>query len=234
MIRNLKRITADYERMWNESKDQLKAGDIDPDPVPDNTSRRWGVSIVIRPAEPSLSRLTKAAHEIAELAGSKQIIYDQSNLHTTLRSIEFQRLEVAASDAKVQQYKEALQTVAANFGPISIAYKGLTANKSGVMAQGWPANDTLQDIREAFHTELQNRKLLGGPEEASVRQTSHANLAVFTHPLAYPETLAEYIKRHRDTDYGTMTITSIDLVRYKRTETDVKLVVFTSVRLSDA
>lgn len=231
MIKNLERITSDYQRMWSESKDQLRKGDIDPDPVPDNSSRRWGVSIVIRPTEPVLSRLTDTANEIAQFAGDEQVIYDQSNLHTTLRSIEFQRLEVDENDEKVKQYEEALRVVVEKFGPIKITYKGLTANRSGVMAQGWPVDDTLQEIRDAFHTELEKRGLLGGPEETAVRQTSHASLAVFTHPLVDSEKLTDYVANNRDTDYGTCEISQIDLVRYRRAETSVSLVVFATLEL---
>lgn len=231
MIKNLERITSDYQRMWNESKDQLRAGDVDPDPVPDNNSRRWGVSIVIRPTEPVLSRLTEVAKEIEKFTGTEQIIYDQSNLHTTLRSIEFQRLEVDENDEKVKQYEEALKAVVERFGPIKITYRGLTANRSGVMVQGWPVDDTLQEVREAFHNELEKRGLLGGPEETAVRQTSHASLLVVTHPLANSEGLADYVQSNRDTDYGTCEINEIDLVRYRRAETSVSLVVFATLQL---
>lgn len=231
MIKNLERITSDYQRMWNESKEQLKKGKIDTDPVPDNSSRRWGVSIVIRPTEPALSKLVNTADEIAKFAGSDQIIYDDSNLHTTIRSIEFQRLEVDENDEKVKEYEEALRVVTEKFGSIKISYKGLTASKGGVMAQGWPLDDTLQEIREAFHEELEKRGLLGGPEEVSIRQTSHASLAVFTQPLADPEGLVNYLQDNRETDFGTCEITQIDLVRYRRTETDVSLVVFATLQL---
>jgi len=231
MIKNIKRITADYQKMWNESKDQLQTGNIDPDPVPDNTSRRWGVSIVIRPTEPVLSRLSNVVQELAEFTGNEQVLYGQSNLHTTLRSIEFQRLEVDENDEKVQEYIKALEAVVKKFGPIRITYKGLTANRGGVMAQGWPVDDTLQDIREAFHGEIEKRGLLGGPEEINVRQTSHASLIVITHPLANPLGLVEYVEKNRETDYGTSEATSIDLVRYRRGDASVSLVVFASLHL---
>lgn len=233
MIKNLERITADYSRMWNESKDQLGAGDIDPDPVPDNSSRRWGVSIIIRPTEPVLSRLVDAANKIKALAGENQIIYDASNLHTTIRSIEFQRLEVDENDPKVLEYEEALKSVAARFKSISIKYKGITANRSGVMAQGWPVDDILQEIREAFHEELEKRGLLGGPEEVNVRQTSHASLAVFTQPLENTQGLIDFIINNRDTDFGTCEIDTIELVRYRRTEDSVGLVVFAAIQLAN-
>jgi len=57
-----------------------------------------------------------------------------------------------------------------------------------------------------------------------VRRTAHASLVVFTHPLHDPASLADYIANHRDTDYGTTDIESIELIRYVRTMTDVQLV----------
>lgn len=231
MIKNLEVIAADYLRMWNESKDQIAVGAIEPDPVPDNSSRRWGVSIIFRHTEPVLSKLIAAVNEIKSFVGDGHIIYDLSNLHTTIRSIEFQRLEVDEHDPKVLQYEKALKAVAAKCNTIKISYKGLTANRSCVIAQGWPIDNVLQEIREAFHQELEKRGLLGGPEETSVRQTSHASLVVFTHPLKNPQGLVEYIERNRETNFGSCEIDTIELVRYRRTEDAVRLVVFSKERL---
>ncbi len=231
MIKNLERIAADYSRMWAESKDQLRRGDIEPDPVPDNSSKRWGVSVVIRPTEPVVTQLLVAANTVRTFAGENQVIYGKENLHTTLCSLEFQRLEVTANDPKVRAYEAVLKSVAARFKAISIQYKGITANRSGVMAQGWPLEDKLQEIREAFHTELEKRGLLGGPEESSIRQTAHASLAVFTKPLENPHGLVDFIAQNRETDFGTCTLDTIELVRYRRTESAVGLEVFAKSRL---
>jgi 2'-5' RNA ligase len=228
-IKNLDRITADYERMWNDSRRRLRAGNIEPDPVPGDQSRRWGVSAIIRPAGVTLTRLAGAADELKAFAGDQQVVYGRSNLHTTVRSIERHRIDVDVNDEKISQYKEALQKILRRFRPIKVAYRGLTSDCTSVMAQGWPIDDTLQEIRDAFHAELQRRALLSGPEKAAVRQTSHASLIVFTHALAHAEKLADHVRDNRNTDYGTCEVNEIDLVRYSRTESSVTLVVFASV-----
>jgi hypothetical protein len=229
-IKNLDQITADYETMWNNSHARLRAGDIEPDPVPGDQSRRWGISAIIRPVGPVLSRLAEVAGKLKTLAGDQHVVYDRSNLHTTVRSIEFHRIDVNERDEKVGQYKEALQKILPRFGPVRMAYRGPTSNSNSVMAQGWPIDDTLQEIREAFHVELHQKALLGGPEKTAMRQTSHASLAVFTHPLASAEKLADHIRDNRNTDYGTCEIDGIDLVRCRRTESNVTLVVLASAR----
>lgn len=99
------------------------------------------------------------------------------------------------------------------------------------MAQGWPSDDTLQNFREAFHLELEKKGLFDGPEEFSIRQTAHASLCVFTNALLNSEGLTEYIEKNRETDYGTSEIKRIDVVKYKRTATDVGLLVFASHEL---
>jgi len=227
---NRERIAADYERMWNTSRTRLRAGDIEPDPVPGDQSGRWGVSAVIRPVGPVLTRLAEAAEHLKAFAGDRHVIYGRSNLHTTLRSIEGYRSDVDGHDGKVRQYKETLQNILRRFGGIRIAYRGLTCDSTSIMAQGWPMDDTLQEIREAFHEELQQRNLLSGPEKAAIRQTSHASLTVFTRALADAEKLADHVRDNRNTDYGTCEVDTIDLVRYRRTESDVALVAFASLR----
>jgi 2'-5' RNA ligase len=227
--RNLERITSDYERMWADSSARLRIGDIQPDPVPGDGSRRWGVSAVIRPLGRVQSRLAEAADELKALAGDRQVVYGPTNLHTTVRSIEFHRIDVGEHDEKVSEYRQALQKILRDFGPIPITYRGLTSDGTSIMAQGWPADDTLQLVREAFHAELGRRALLGGPERSSVRQTSHASLIVFTHPLCHAEKLADHVRDNRTTDYGRCDITDVELVRYRRSESDVRLDVFASV-----
>jgi hypothetical protein len=215
--------------MWADSSARLRVGDIRLDPVPGDGSRRWGVSAVIRPLGRALSRLAEAADEVKALAGDRQVVYGPTNLHTTVRSIEFHRIAVDEHDEKVSEYRQALRKILRSLGPIRMTYRGLTSDGTSIMAQGWPVDDTLQLVREAFHAELKRRALLSGPERSSVRQTSHASLIVFTHPLCHAENLADHVRDNRTTDYGRCEVVDVELVRYRRSESDVRLDVFASV-----
>ena len=228
---NIERIRLDYERLWMNSKDALIHGHIEPDPAPDDTSRRWGISAVIRPREQAAITLEKTARQLSKFTGDKQVIYTGASLHTTLRSIEFFRSHVTHDDDRVRKYIDILQEIVRGYNAFNVLYQGLTANKTSVIAQGWPLSDDLQKIRVEFHRQLGNAGLLTGPETQGVRETAHASLVVFTHPLEDPRSLVDFIEDNRETQFGYVNIDQIDVVRYMRTDTDVELVTLGTVFL---
>ena len=54
---------------------------------------------------------------------------------------------------------------------------------------------------------------------------------MFAGPLVAPQPLATYIDRHRTTEYGTVTITNLELVRYYRTHQTVTIVSYAQAAL---
>jgi hypothetical protein len=226
---NATQIRNDYERLWKDAKEQLSEGRIDPDPMPDDSSRRWGISAIIRPSKGIAAIIANVAAEIRQYVGPSQVIYDEPNLHTTVRSIEFHRTNVARDDEKVSGYTQILRKIARNFRPLRVYYAGLTANRRGVMAQGWPLGDDLQQFRERFQASLRTSGLLTGPEAEAIRKTAHLSLVVFTNPLIATPGLVEFVEQHRTTDYGISDTSQVELVRYQRTETHVELVTLASI-----
>jgi hypothetical protein len=212
-----------YDQMWTDAAPELAAGHIDSDVVPQDGSRRWGVSAVVLPTTPVRDRLEDAAEQLGRRAGTNHIFYDRSNLHSTLRSIEFYRSDLTTADPRVATYICLLRDLASRFASIPILYKGLTATKTGVMAQGWDIGGVVQDFRLEFHDLLRACDLLTGPEAQAVRQTAHASLMVFTGELLHANALADFIALNRQTDYGISVSMQINLVIYVRTKSTVAL-----------
>jgi hypothetical protein len=221
---HLKEMASIYDNLWENSRGDLIRGLVELDPVPDTNNTRWGVSAVARIKGRTAEVLETVALQLAEFTGKRQVVYSSADLHTTLYSIEPYRLNVADDDDRVHKYLELLKTIAQEYPPVRIAYKGLTANKTGVMAQGWPVDTDFLTIRSLFHDKLRECNLLNGFEGRNVRQTAHASLIVYSQPLQFPTSLVEFIENNRQTEYGTALIRSIEVVRYQRTAFDVKLI----------
>ena len=226
---NAIQIRNDYERLWQNAKAQLTEGQIDPGPMPDDSSRRWGISAIIRPSQGIAAMFANVSAEIRQYVGPSQVIYDEPNLHTTVRSIEFHRTYVAHDDERVSGYAKILRSIAREFRPLRIHYAGLTADRRGVMAQGWPLGDDLQYFRECFHASLRTSGLLTGPEAEAIRETAHVSLVVFSNPLSDSQGLVKFVEQHRSTDYGISEASHVELVRYGRTETKANLVLLASI-----
>src|SRR6185312_11528690 len=150
------------DKLWEDSKDELARGLVEPDPVPLTGSNLWGVSAIVRPHKYTANGLEKVALQLTTFTDQQQIVYDTTTLHTTLRSIEAYRSDIDHHDEKVHAYIEILQTLARQFEPLQIFYQGLTANKTGILAQGWPIGEKFQALRQAFHQKLDDAHLLSG------------------------------------------------------------------------
>lgn len=62
-------IRADYDRLWNTAKDALVQGAIYPDPVPNATSSRWGISAIVRPTGTILAILEELVEQLSTWTG---------------------------------------------------------------------------------------------------------------------------------------------------------------------
>ncbi len=215
-------IRRDYENLWARCRSGLAQGLIEPDPASEETIKRWGVSAILRPIADVADTLSEVASELAVYTGRRQVVYDHSNLHTTMRSVEFNLGRV--DDERIRAYGEILRELAKSYDQLRINYRGLTATATGVLAQGWPADESLQELRRDFRRRLALRGLAGGPEGTKLRITAHASLTVFAGPLLNPLSLVRYVEDNRGTEYGTATYHCVDLVRYDRTPHDVKVV----------
>ena len=205
-----------YDQLWTRTKERLARGEVTFDPIPDATTRRWGVSVICHFESALASSLESVTRQMARLSGPEQLLYTPATVHTTVSALEFYRAPIAPDDDRVQRYCAILQHIARQFAPFEIRYQGLTATPIGVLAQGWPLDDSLQRLRHALREQLRAHSLLSGPEQEQPRQIAHASLIVFTSPLQQPAELAAFIEQNRATHFGTTTITTLDLVRYER------------------
>ncbi|GCE08167.1 hypothetical protein [Dictyobacter aurantiacus] len=203
-----------YDRFWREARAPLARGEVQPDPIPGMESLRWGVSVIMRLRGEVAERLVGVIDELSRWTGRRHLRYQASNLHTTLQTIELYRPSIDAEDEYIQQYRRVLRQVAAQFPPLQIRYQGLTANQMSVMAQGWPVDETLRQLRETFHTRVRAEKHLPGP---GIRDLAHASLIVFAGPLLDPTGCVSFVESQRQSDFGTATIDRLELVQYQRT-----------------
>lgn len=223
-------LSSHYDRIWNESKDSILANNIVYDPPPEDTSPRWGISIVIKPSKVVSARISDVLPGLHKYLGDDQSYYDNANFHTTITTIEFYRSKFNKNDERVLQYKEILQTLINKFKTVRINYEGIVASKSGVLVQGFPIDNTLQEIRGMFREALEENSLLNGPETEHPRQTAHSSLAVFLSPILDPEGLVQFIDENRHLKFGLSEADSIDLVGYHRTKKRTHMEVLWTLR----
>ncbi|AUD06695.1 hypothetical protein CWM47_35530 [Spirosoma pollinicola] len=219
--------------MWSIGKPDLLRNDIDGDPVPDATSKRWGVSAILRLPAPFGESLDGLLTQLRAYTGEGHTFYNPMTFHITLRSIEYFREPITPDDRWVNIYRQLMRQLTPNALDLSIRFAGLSANRVGVILQGFPATDQLQALREQFHELLAHHELLQGPEQNQPRINAHASLIVYgTSRLAKPEALVDYIEQHRSTDYGQVNPISLELVRYEKRPESVTIVTLERLTLT--
>jgi 2'-5' RNA ligase len=219
--------------MWTTGKADLLRGEVDVDTVPDATSKRWGVSAILRLPVQLVESINEIVTQIRAYTGEGHTFYDPTTLHVTLRSIEYFRVDLNQDDKMVSTYAQLLKQAASAFPELSVNFKGLSANRIGIIIQGFPLTDQLQLLRQRFHQLLDQHGLLGGPEQHQPRLNAHASLVVYGVPfLEDKEALTSYIDQHRFTNYGQMSASHIDLVRYERQVDSVNIITLDQIPLN--
>ena len=216
-------IRAGYDHMWAVGKVDLAKGIIDVDPVPDASTKRWGISAILRLPLTFGKGLQPLIDTLTSLTSPGHTVYDPTTLHITLRSIEFFRDDISESDPALTTYSRLLRELAPSFSGLGLQFAGLSANRVGVILQGYPVDGELQYLRQQFHHRLAEAGLHQGPEQQSPRLNAHASLVVFGGPLGNASALVEYVANNRRTSYGQIEVTGVDLVRYHRGERSIRI-----------
>ena len=223
------RIRAGYDQMWQQGYDDLVRDHVDPDPVPVAMSKRWGISAIFRIPEVMSERFEAIVSDLRQWTGDAHLLYDNSNLHTTIFAFECYRENVLPDDEAVQQFTIILRELASDYRSLDIIYQGLSANRTGIIVQGYPLTTHLQHLRKAIQDRLRTAKLLSGPDAEQLRQGAHVSLVVFGGLIHAATKLASYIATNRDTYYGTASIQQIQIVRYQRMPYAVTILPFATI-----
>ncbi len=219
--------------MWATGQLQIARNEVVADPIPGavSGSARWGISVIARFEADFASRLLALGEELRPLCGENHTLYDASTLHTTIRACEFYRAGVTGDDASVETYQRVLGQLCREFGPFRVDYAGLNGNHTGIIAQGYAAGE-LPSFRRKLRGQLAACGLHHGPEAAGVRRTTHASVMVFGGPLAQAGAVAGWLAQRRTLPLGPAQLSTLNLVKYRRTASSVELVVLDEVDLS--
>ncbi|MEV8374259.1 hypothetical protein AB0P21_16065 [Kribbella sp. NPDC056861] len=175
---------------------------------------RWPVSVVLRPpADSALSQtLDHLTAEAAALAGPGHWQTGQtSSAHLTVRALEYYRPVVDPDEPVIKRYQAAIERAAATAGPARIAVTGLTLTPGTVMASAEALDDQAPRLMSQLADELGDD---GWHERDYGRDIWYFNLLHFTTDLPDPTQLIDWIRAHRTTDFGQVTIDTVELVRF--------------------
>jgi hypothetical protein len=142
--------------------------------------------------------------------------YPADTIHVTIRNLD----DAAREECDPPSLFSKIRDLAEGSGPFILKGKGLGVSPNSVFLQLYPEDQGLTDLRRQLSTATNDRDrrrregsgILGGLARRYLfEKMAFATLIRFSGPVT-PAFLAE-VARHRETDFGTFSITAFEIVR---------------------
>ncbi|MCF8274091.1 MAG: mutarotase [Flavobacteriaceae bacterium] len=201
-----------YNNLYNAAINSIESDTYDTDSLIDSLSdKRLGVTLIIRPSQTvknNIQTFLKALYK----NDSSQYYYPNSDIHITVMSIiscynGFNLNKISISDY-VSLVKKSLQ----NVETFHILFKGITASKSGIMIQGFPKNETLNNLRDQLRINFKNSPLEQSLDQRYAIQTAHATVVRFRNELKNKKDFLKTIQEFKNYDFGSFEVKELNLV----------------------
>lgn len=200
-----------YTAMREATVRRLLHEGADPDPLlhsPQDTRR--GLTLLARP--PAITAAIE--HMLADFRAIEpaQYYYPTSDIHLTILSIISCYPGFTLAQIDPAAYRQALRQITQQARPFRIRYEGLTASPGGIMVQGFPEDDGLENLREATREFFRHSSLQQSIDARYSIHTAHSTVIRFTQPLADAPALVAKLALYQEQYFGTFEVDTVELV----------------------
>lgn len=190
----------------------IKSGNIEKDAlIDDPADQRYGITLLTRPN-------AEVAHNImgflwqARQLEPEQYFYPQSDLHMTVLSIISCYAGFSLDQVDTKAYADKVQEALQDISAFDLEFRGITASASTVLIQGFPQDASLQLLRDRLREVFRSSDLQHSIDSRYKIVTAHSTVIRFRQPLRQSEQFWEFLEDHRHTDFGTFTISGLELL----------------------
>lgn len=205
-------LSEHYNQLYKTSSEAISAGKYAIDSELKNESdSRFGITLLIRPSDEVKANMQLFLNELKAIE-PKQYYYPDSDIHITVMSIiscseEFQLPQISPND-----YIQLICKSMVDADKIKIHFKGVTASPSALMIQGFPTDETLDNLRNKLRENFKNSELQQTIDSRYTISTAHSTVMRFQEPLQNPKKLIEITDKFRDFDFGEFDVKNLELV----------------------
>jgi 2'-5' RNA ligase len=203
-----------YDAMWADAWPAIAAGRIDCDAHlahGRDVDARRGLTLIVRPGPALRAAFQQVLDRLTAIAPG-QYPQPPSDLHLTVLSLCTVAADNTAHLARLDEYRAAVRAALQGMAPFDIAFRGLTASRGAVVAQGHPHDSALAALRERVRAALRTRALDASLDGRYRLVTAHMTLLRFARPLADPAHFAAALAALRDVPLGTLHAAEVELV----------------------
>ena len=205
-------LTEHYNQLYKTSSEIISAGKYSIDSELKNESdSRFGITLLIRPNDEIKANIQTFINELKK-AEPEQYFYPDSDIHITVMSIISCSDKFTLNQISPNEYIEVICRSLVEVEKIKIHYKGITASPSAIMIQGFPSDETLNNLRNRLRENFKNSGLQQSIDNRYEISTAHSTVMRFQEKLHDPKKLIEIADKFRDYDFGEFEVKNLELV----------------------
>lgn len=201
-----------YNQLYETSSEIISAGKyaIDQE-IKNESDSRFGITLLIRPSDEVKASIQHFINELKK-AEPEQYFYPDSDIHITVLSIISCSQDFTLNQISPKEYIEIICRSLVDVDKIKIHYKGVTASPSAIMIQGFPSDETLNNLRNRLRENFKNSDLQQSIDTRYEIFAAHSTIMRFQEKLQNPKKVMEIAAQYRDYDFGEFDVKSIELV----------------------
>lgn len=201
-----------YDQLYKKAKEAILDGkySIDSD-IKNESDSRFGITLLIRPSDEIKSEIQLLLYDLRK-AEPEQYFYPDSDIHITVMSIISCSEEFTLNQISPNDYIEIICKSLVEVDNIKIKFKGITASPSAIMIQGFPTDETLNNLRNKLRENFKDSGLQQSIDSRYTISAAHATVMRFQDKLQDPKKLIEITDKYRDYDFGEFEVKNLELV----------------------
>ena len=205
-------LTAHYNQLYKKSSEAILAGNCIPDSQINNESdSRFGITLLIRPNDTVKAKIKLFLEALKDVEPT-QYYYPDSDIHITVMSIISCSEEFRLNQISPNDYIEVICKSLVDLDGITIKFKGVTASPSALMIQGFPTDESLNNLRNKLRENFKNSTLQQTIDSRYSISAAHSTVMRFQEELQHSKQLIEAVEKFRDFDFGEFTVENLELV----------------------
>ncbi len=218
-----------YTKLWENSLSRFERNMFEYDNLIDDIhDDRYGISLLIRPDDPVKQAIQEFLRQIREIE-PEQYYYRDSDIHITLLSIISCFSGFNLQQIDLEKYYNVISRSTEGLPEFKINFCGITASPSAIMIQGFLENNIHNQLRTRLRENFKKSGLQQSIDTRYTIETYHATVVRFRKPISRSKEIISLLKRYRETNFGTTTVSQVELVAndwYQRREKVKTLKIF--------
>jgi 2'-5' RNA ligase len=201
-----------YHALYQDSIKKIQSDAYSIDQLIDSKNdKRFGITLLIRPDHSVKDRIQKFLSEIRSIEPN-QYYYPDPDIHVTVISIISCYAGFNLGKIKVDDYIEIIKNSLKGMSRFKIEFKGLTASPSCLMVQGFPENNTLNEIRDNLRISFKDSGLEQSMDIRYAIQTAHMTIFRLKGKFENKKLFLKKTEAYRNFYFGTSMVDSMVLV----------------------